>query len=79
VDGVDVNGKTVHFEYTASYDGKDVRITGENPNGDTIALTRVDANTVRAAYKKDGKPTVTQTSVVSADGKTSGLYSLKYY
>jgi hypothetical protein len=70
VDGVDAAGKALHYDYTANYDGKDVRITGETPNGDTVALTRVDANTVRVAYKKGGKPTVIQTSVVSADGKT---------
>lgn len=70
VDGVQVDGKAMHYEYTANYDGKDVRINGETPNGDTVALTRVDANTLRTAYKKAGKPTTTQTAVVSADGKT---------
>src|SRR5215475_10250505 len=45
VDGVQADGKATHYEYTANYDGKDVRITGEAPNGDTVALTRVDANT----------------------------------
>jgi len=35
-----------------------------------VARTRVDANTYRLVYKKDGKVTTTQTTVVSSDGKT---------
>ena len=49
---------------------KDVPVIGNSPTGDTVALTRVDANTTRTVYKKNGKVTVIQTSVVSSDGKT---------
>ncbi len=63
------DGTSRHWEFTANYDGKDVRVSGENPLGNTVALTRVDASTVRIVSKQDGKPTVTQTSVVSSDGK----------
>jgi hypothetical protein len=35
-----------------------------------VAMTRVDANTTRQTYKNGGKVTATQTSAVSADGKT---------
>jgi hypothetical protein len=34
------------------------------------AVTRVDANTTRNINKNGGKTTVTQTTVVSSDGKT---------
>jgi hypothetical protein len=59
-----------HWEYTANNDGKDVAVTGNNPDADMIARTRINATTVQTVLKKAGKVTVTQTSVVSSDGKT---------
>ena len=59
-----------HWTFTAKYNGKDSPVTGDNPFGDTIAVTRVNPNTVKISAKKDGKETVTQTIVVAADGKT---------
>ena len=70
VDGVDADGTVRHWEFTGNYDGKDNPITGNASQGDMVALTRVDANTTRNIYKKGGKVTVTQTAVVSTDGKT---------
>jgi hypothetical protein len=70
VDGVQTDGNPQHWEYTSNLDGKDSPIAGNNPFGDTAASTRVDQRTTRTAYKKGGKVTVTQTSVVSPDGKT---------
>lgn len=58
-----------HWEYTANYDGKDNRVTGNNPDADMIARTRVNATTVDSVNKKGGKTTTTNRSVVSADGK----------
>jgi hypothetical protein len=68
-DGIDAAGNPTHMEYTAKYDGKDYPITG-NPNADTVALERTDANTTRSTLKKDGQVMMTVTSVVSNDGKT---------
>jgi hypothetical protein len=68
-DGIDASGNPTHMEYTAKYDGKDYPITG-NPNADTVALERTDANTTRSTLKKDGQVMMTVTSVVSNDGKT---------
>jgi hypothetical protein len=51
-------------------DGKDNRITGNSPFGDTVARTRLNPTTTQMVFKKDGKVTTTQTSVISADGKT---------
>jgi hypothetical protein len=64
------DGTTRHWEFTANYDGKDVPITGNNPDADTVARTIVDANTVETISKKAGKVVTTQRSTVSADGKT---------
>jgi hypothetical protein len=69
-DSVAADGTVFHYEYTVVYDGKDNPITGNSLNGDVAAGTRIDANTVRFIYKKDGKVTITQTSVASSDGKT---------
>ncbi len=70
VDSVTGTGAMQHWEFTTNYDGKDSPITGNSPYGDTIAVTRIYANTTRNVNKKAGKTTVTQTTVVSKDGKT---------
>ena len=69
VDQVTADGTKRHWEFTADYDGKDTPMTG-NPDADTVARTRVNATTVQTISKKGGKVVTTQTSVVSADGKT---------
>ena len=69
VDGAYADGSVRHWEFTANYDGKDNRVTGNSPYGEVVALTRVDPTTVRILNKKNGKVTATQTSVVSKDGK----------
>jgi hypothetical protein len=68
-DGVTGTGEKIHWEYTGNHDGKDYPITG-NPDGDTIVLKRINANSVETTYKKDGKPTLVNVRTVSADGKT---------
>jgi len=70
VDQALANGTVRHWEFTANYDGKDSKVTGNNPDADTVARTRIDANTVQTVSKKNGKVTTTQMSTVSADGKT---------
>lgn len=70
VDLMGADGSSNKWSFTANYDGKDNPITGNSPYGDTVALTRVDARTIRMQGKLAGKPTVTQTIVVSNDGKT---------
>ncbi|MEO5740339.1 MAG: hypothetical protein ABIS29_07075 [Vicinamibacterales bacterium] len=70
VDMVAADGKASHWTLTANFDGKDSPVTGDSPYGDMTAFTRIDANTTRMVSKKAGKVTVTQTIVVSADGKT---------
>jgi hypothetical protein len=70
VDQVFADGAKRHWEFTANYDGKDSPVTGNNPDADTVARTRIDATTVQTVSKKAGKVTTTQTSAVSSDGKT---------
>ena len=74
VDGVNADGTVSHWMYTANYDGKDYPVTG-NPNRETVASTLADANTLKSIYKKGGKAAVTQTSVLSSDGKTITITS----
>ena len=75
VDQVMADGTTRHWEFAANYDGKDSPVTGNNPDADTVARTRIDANTVQTVAKKGGKVTTTQTSAVSSDGKTRTVTS----
>ena len=70
VDQPQVDGSMLHWEFTANFDGKDSPVTGNNPNADMVALTRINANTIQIVNKKSGRVTTTQTSVVSTDGKT---------
>ena len=65
-DTVDAEGKTAHLEFSAKYDGKDYPMAGNT----TIALTRIDANSVDAVIKNGGKEMMRERWVVSADGKT---------
>ena len=70
VDQVFADGTKRHWEFTANYDGKDSPVTGNNPDADMVARTRINATTVQMVSKKAGKVTTTQTSAVSSDGKT---------
>ncbi len=66
---VGLDGKPATRSYTAHYDGKINTYLG-TPDYDTIALTRIDANTTRAINKKGTKVVLTSDIVVSSDGKT---------
>ena len=68
-DGEDAQGNPMHLEYSAKYDGKEYPETGQ-PTVDTVALRRVDADTIESTNKKNGELVSTIRSVVSADGKT---------
>jgi hypothetical protein len=68
-DGVDGDGKPIHYEYTATFDGKDCPIIG-SPNFDAISLKKIDANTFEWVTKKGGKEVSRGRTVYSKDGKT---------
>ena len=65
-----MSGPALEWSFTTALDGKDVPVTGNNPNADTVAGKRVDARTIEIVNKKGGKITTTQSNVISADGKT---------
>lgn len=71
-DLVAADGKAYHWTWTAKYDGKEAPVTGETPygSGAVASLTRVDPHTVKVVGKRNGEVILTQTIVVSADGKT---------
>ena len=69
VDLTPATGAAVHWEVSGG-DGVELPVVGNNANADTYVLERVNATTIEAQYIKDGKPTIKQTAVVSADGKT---------
>ncbi len=65
---------TIHAK--AKFDGKDYPITG-TPAVDTIVAERVDRNTIKDVWKKDGKIIMKETAVVSPDGNSiTGTYSV---
>src|SRR5439155_16052280 len=81
-DIVDAEGKTIHYEFTAMYDGKDYPVKGD-PVRDAVSIKKVDdynfdvtnkkagkaVNTVRAAYARDGKSRTMTTTTVNANGE----------
>jgi hypothetical protein len=69
VDGVEADGKILHVEYSAKYDGKDYPMHGL-PSADTITIKRINASTFETTNKKEGKLIQTIRSVISKDGKT---------
>lgn len=70
VDQMQTDGTARKWGFTGDYDGKDSPMTGNNPDADMVARTRVNPDTIQTISKKDGKVTTTQTSEVSKDGKT---------
>jgi hypothetical protein len=70
VDVVPAKGATQHYESSGKFDGKDNPVKGNNPDGDEMAFSKIDAHTYAAVTKKGGKTTLTAQIVVAADGKT---------
>jgi len=75
VDLVGTDGSKIHWEYTATLDGKPAAVTG-NPDGDMVVAKRTNPNTIVTSYTLKGKPTTVNTRVVSADGKTLTVTSM---
>ena len=61
-------GNTVQSDYTAKFDEKDVPISGSQL--DSVALKRLDANTVQRTGKMGSKVVETATLKISNGGKT---------
>src|SRR6266436_10389346 len=72
--GENAEGSPIHIEFTAKYDGQDNPVTG-SPDFNSIALKRIDADTIEATIKKDGMVMGTSRTVISLDGQTRTLTS----
>ena len=75
LDGVDSGQRTVHSEYTATFDGKDYPIKGTidgkpAPNQDSISWKRIDDRTYEVVNKTNGQVTTTRRIVVAPNGKS---------
>jgi hypothetical protein len=70
VDTVPAKGEAQHWEVSGKFDGKDNPVKGNNPDGDTVAFSKIDPRTYEIVQKKGGKTTTTAHIVVAADGKT---------
>jgi len=70
VNGVAADGTKVTWGYSGNFDGKEIRLTGNNPDADVVMLKRISANAVRTTNKMAGKRTLVNGVSVSADGKT---------
>lgn len=69
VERVNADGSTTRWEVTARYDGADYPVKGDLSR-DTVAMTKVDENTVDIVNKKAGAVVSRMRIVVAPDGKT---------
>jgi hypothetical protein len=78
VKGIDAEGKLYAYHYTAYFDAKDYPIVpgiGAR-TGETVALRRIDPNTIELTAKKDGK-VVRNAKAILSSGGLSYHYTLK--
>ena len=68
-DMVGTRGGVTHMEWTGKFDGKDYPVVGDS-SSTSRSYKRINAHTLHAVNKKDGKETLTAHIVVSADGKS---------
>ena len=69
VERVNADGTTTRWDVMAKYDGRDYPVKGD-PARDTVAMTRVDRNTVDIVNRKAGAVVSRMRIVVAADGKS---------
>jgi hypothetical protein len=69
VDGVDKDGKAVHWTWMGKFDGKSRKIKG-SPSADAIAFKMVNEETNDMTVMKGGKVVQTGTIVVAKNGKS---------
>jgi len=69
VDGVDKDGKPVHWTWVGRFDGKPYKITGAS-DVDSMAMKMVNDHVNELTSMKDGKVLITGTVTVAKDGKS---------
>jgi hypothetical protein len=70
MDVVDAEGKKIHAEVAAKFDGKDYAIKG-SPMADAVSLKRPNERQIDIVWKRGGTVVMTGKSVISADGRTT--------
>ena len=75
VDGVDKDGKPIHWTWVGKFDGKPYQIKG-SPSFDTLTYEPVNDRTNKTTAMKAGKVVMRGTITVAKDGK-SRVVSLK--
>ena len=68
-DRVEADGKTVHFEWNGTFDGKDQPVLGD-PARDSVSVKKIDDYTIEVTNKKAGKVTTVLRAVYAKDGKS---------
>ena len=69
VERVNADGTTTKWDVMVKYGGGDVPVKGD-PSRDTVAMTKIDQNTVEVVNKKAGAVVSRMRIVVAADGKS---------
>jgi len=69
VDGVDKDGKPIHWTWVGKFDGKPYQIKG-SPSFDTLTYKPVKDRTNKTTARKAGKVVMTGTITVAKDGKS---------
>jgi hypothetical protein len=69
VDGVDKNGKPIHWTWLGKFDGQPYKIKA-SPSFDTLAYKPVNDRTNNTTAMKDGKVVMTATITVAKNGKS---------
>jgi hypothetical protein len=69
VDGVDKDGKPIHWAWVGKFDGKPYQIKG-SPSFDTLTYKPVNDRTNKTTATKAGKVVMTGTITVAKDGKS---------
>jgi hypothetical protein len=73
VKGMNAAGKPTTHTFTIKPDGKDYPSVGATDEGETVSTKRIDANTVQATFKREGKALETARYSVSENGKVLTL------
>jgi hypothetical protein len=68
-DGVDKDGKPIHWTWVGKFDGHPYKIKG-SPSFDTLAYTPINDRTNKTTATKDGKVVMTGTITVAKGGKS---------
>lgn len=69
VDGVDKNGRAIHWTWVGKFDGHPYPLKG-SPSFDTLTYNAVNDRTNKTTAMKDGKVVMTATITVAKDGKS---------